>query len=348
MGAMKKIVVKLLLLALPFLVISAICAQLPLNRFSFRVWEALAVHKRNAILTGPFYPNRRITMLEEGGLGHGTPFAISKPATWETDQYGFRKQPDPRHPEIVVIGDSNIVGSNLTQDQTIAEVLQKRLGRCVYPYAPSDINRYLRDPRFRSQPPQVVIFEHFERDMLRIAPLRISKRPYGRTLDVPALIYPAIIFDRAVKLEPYFFLRSRIDGSRLGYRYCSQFFLQGDSVTSTADAADIERTVSILKGYSDYFRQNNITFVYMPLPNKETIFHDLLPSRRQSHILEQVLAKVADEGVVVIDLLQAYQEARNRGAPPYHVDDDHWNEQGVTIAAKLLEHSLQPAGLQQK
>lgn len=344
---MKKILIKLLLFVMPFLVISALCAQLPLNRFTFRVWEALVVHKRHAILSGPFYPNRRVDMLEEGDLGHGTPHAITKPVIWETDQYGFRKRPDPRQPEIVLIGDSNIVGSNLSQDQTLADILQKRLGRSVYPYAPSDINRFLRDPRFIRNPPQVVIFEHIERDMLRIVPLRQSKHPLGRTSEVPFLVEPAIALDRMLKLEPYYFLRARIAGSSLGYRYYDQFFLQGDNVRATAGSTEIERTVSILRGYSDYFKQRNITFVYMPLPNKETIFHDFLPSRRQSHILEQVLSRMADQGLIVIDLLHPYQEARARGILPYHQDDDHWNDQGVAIAAKLINVRLQKAGLKQ-
>ena len=78
-----------------------------------------------------------ITKIEEGDLAHHTRFAIKKKVKWMTDRYGYRKQnTDRKKHEVVIIGDSNIAGSGLTQEEILSEVLEEQLKDSVYPYAP--------------------------------------------------------------------------------------------------------------------------------------------------------------------------------------------------------------------
>ncbi|MDI7259530.1 MAG: hypothetical protein QME90_06390, partial [Thermodesulfobacteriota bacterium] len=89
---MKKILFKSALFLLPFfLSIFIELFILPIDLFTFRVWESLVVRKYRNILAGPFYPNMEITKIEEGDLAHHTRFAVKKEVQWITDRYGFRK-----------------------------------------------------------------------------------------------------------------------------------------------------------------------------------------------------------------------------------------------------------------
>ena len=122
---MRKFLFKSNLFLLPFFL--ALCLELfilPIEFFTFRVWEAIWVRKYGKILHGPFYPNIEITKIEEGDLAAHTRFAIKKKVRWMTDRYGYRKQnTDLQKHEIVIIGESNIAGSNLTQEDILSEVL---------------------------------------------------------------------------------------------------------------------------------------------------------------------------------------------------------------------------------
>lgn len=133
---------------------------LPINFFTFRVWEALVAQR---FYSGHFYPNMKISMLEVGDLGHHTPFAVKKRVEWETDRYGFRKHDSGvNRYRVVIIGDSNIDGSGLTQDDTLFEVLGRRLKCGVYPFTNGNI---FTSERFRDNPPEVVILESIERSI---------------------------------------------------------------------------------------------------------------------------------------------------------------------------------------
>ena len=338
---MTKIFIKIALFIIPYFAVSMAAAFLPLNFFTFRVWEGMLVYKRSPLLPGPFYPNRKIAMIEEGDLGHGTPYAIKKPVRWETDRYGYRTADTEGYPEIVVIGDSNIVGSSLSQEHIFSEVLQRKLQRSVYPYAPGDFNNFLRDPRFSLHPPKVVIFEQLERDILHSTPLRVLKPKHAnRWAENPLLSWVAVVVDRMLKCEPVNFLKARITPKTLGMRYNNIFFFQGDGAVKDADPKEIGKTVAVLDQYRDYLKKRKIQFIYLPIPNKETIYFDCLPSGRRSTVLQQVLAELGRTEVAMIDLLKAYEKKRQMGVMPYQRDDTHWNEVGVDIAAQLVAERI--------
>ena len=161
---MKKFVLKVLLFSAPFLLIIGIeLFVLPIDFFTFRVWEALLIRKIQSIVPGHFYPCMELTKLETGGdLARHTPFAIPKKVKWMTDRYGFRKKDsEGMKPQVVIIGDSNIAGQGLTQEEMLSAVLEEQLKVSVYPYAPvGSINTFLKDLQFEKDPPQVVIVSY--------------------------------------------------------------------------------------------------------------------------------------------------------------------------------------------
>src|SRR4030042_2635750 len=175
---MRRFIVKLILFLSPFFLVLLIeLFVLPLDYFTFRVWEAVVVRKFKNILPGPFYPNREITKMEEGDLGHHFRFALRRRVKWGTDCYGFRKKNmDVRRHPVVIVGESNIAGSSLTQEEILSEVLEKRLNVSVYPYAPvGGINSFLKDKRFIENFPDILIFTRVERELLDLPILKPPK-----------------------------------------------------------------------------------------------------------------------------------------------------------------------------
>ena len=158
---MRKFLFKSNLFLLPFFL--ALCLELfilPIDFFTFKVWEAIVVWKYRTFFAGHFYPNMEIAKIEEGNLAPHTRFAIKKKVRWMTDRYGYRKQnTDLQKHKIVIIGESNIAGSSLTQEEILSEVLEVQLKVSVYPYAPvGGINSFLRNKRFVENSPDIVIF----------------------------------------------------------------------------------------------------------------------------------------------------------------------------------------------
>jgi hypothetical protein len=135
----------------------------PPTAFTYRNWEALYRLNRPPS-EGPFYPSSSSAMNERGDKS--TPAtARYKHAEWYTDRYGFRNRPevaDKNHYDIVLVGDSNIVGSYLDQKDTLQEVLARRCDCTVYAYAGGGriwIDEYFRTERFVLNPPGTVIIE---------------------------------------------------------------------------------------------------------------------------------------------------------------------------------------------
>src|SRR5882672_8068839 len=144
---------KLGLLGAPLMVLYVIeLFFLPIDRFTFRVWEALYAGENTSLfLPGPFYPASQLSKIEKGDLAPHSPLAVEKNVVWQIDDYGYRDDFSPAAPpKIVIVGDSIVAGSSLSQQETLAVQLSKKLGKPVYSFAPGSMNRLLWDDRFRA------------------------------------------------------------------------------------------------------------------------------------------------------------------------------------------------------
>ena len=95
----RKFILRFTLFLSPFLLFVGIeVFLLPVDRFTFRVWEALVVRKFELLLPGPFYPNMRVSKEEEGDLAHHTKFAQKRRVDWVTDTHGYRHKESGRCP----------------------------------------------------------------------------------------------------------------------------------------------------------------------------------------------------------------------------------------------------------
>jgi hypothetical protein len=154
------------LLLLPFLFLLLLeLFVLPIDLFTFRIWEAaLAAPYR---YPGPFYPNLYIKKGMEYGDRYrlGDPSQIkAKPVEWFTDSYGYRNRPETEKQDrynVVVLGDSNFVGGFLDQKDTLTEVLSARAKRVAYSYSygSDHISLYFSDPRMARKHGDLLVVE---------------------------------------------------------------------------------------------------------------------------------------------------------------------------------------------
>ena len=363
---MKKFITKFLLFALPFLVLVVVeLFVLPLDYFTFRVWESVKVDTFKELLPGYFYPRVDMIKTEQGDIGHHTIFAVNKTVEWHTDKSGYRNREDARAPEVVIVGDSNTVGAGLTQNEILSVVLGNRLGTWVYSFAPASLNTFLRERRLIREKPRVVVVAAIEWDVLLLRPLKPElafpsdfeknfmelRCAVKESRELQSVAVPA---DRLFKANMLHYYRASLkravnsilpeDKAATPQKQAApsiRFFL-GDLAVQDVPRERFEETLNVLRSYNDLLKRMGIRFIFMPIPNKENIYHDLIPSKKKPLFLAQLIRTLRQEGIETIDLQSAFDDAyRERGPVVYQPDDSHWSAEGVRIAAELLGRAIE-------
>lgn len=357
---------KLFVISLPLVLVVGIdVCFLPFDHFTFRLWEALWTTQETAtryLLPGPFYPGVSLSKLEEFDLSAHEPNSARVPATWHTDSFGYRTRarPTPSYP-VVIVGDSSTVGTGLDQRDTLAEVLERAIGQGVYPYAVSSVNRFLRDIRFVDHPPRTLVLAVTER-MIRsipdvpetVATMGEPERRLRRFMlgiqQTPWIQRVAIGVDRAIKLAPLRFARSRLAGDP-PIRFLSPVrpgwvFTEGPGALGPVPDSVRGQCVRTLTGVRAALQARGIRFIFLPIPNKENIYFQLVPGESQPSFLSALIRDLRAAGLTVVDTQSAFNEACGvRGVQLYHAEDSHWTPAGVRLAAELLARQLNPSGL---
>ena len=354
---MKKYCLKYFLFFLPFL--AAICVELfilPIDFFTFRVWETLVKRRSFGIINGPFYPNMTILKTEEGGDLAPSPTCTikKKDVLWMTDAYGYRKAAasDKRYP-VVIVGDSNAAGGGLSQTEMISEVLEKRIGKNVYPLAPQSLKDIFDHGLLKQTKPDVVILESIERGILT-GNYKIPQNADFRDLSFyneiiwsmrlnPAIQSVTIKIDRIFKANMLHYVKARINPQRRqdtrnqAANQCPILFLQGAAANRDIPDEIRHRAALNIKRWSDFFTAKGIRFIFLPIPNKENIYYRDLGTSKPV-FLEKLIGELQDLGVEVVDTQSVFDQITNQTSIHlYHRDDTHWNAEGVKMAAELLE-----------
>ena len=366
---MKKFVFKSVLFLIPFLAAIGIeLFVLPIDFFTFRVWEALVIREFRNILPGEFYPNMEVTKIEEGDMAHHTQFTHKRKAKWVTDRYGYRKQNTNRNKhEVVIIGDSNIAGSGLTQDDILSEVLEKKLKESVYPVSPASLDTFFREKRFKKDPPDIVIISSVERFVFYLPPVKVRLTKISSKLktQIREIGYRfrnqisgnyfiqcvGVTLDRIYKANMLQYLRASL--RRIGFshsetvpsnsvssKYGPVFFLIGADANKDVPEDRFEKAVEVIQAYDELLRSKGIRFIFLPIPEKENIFHESLQTKRPV-FLERLIFTLKNLGIETVDTQKAFEDAFQKGVLLYHTNDTHWNENAVKITAELIQELIE-------
>ena len=320
----------------------------PQKWITYRNWEAAKV-KHEELFIGRFYPNYTNLRQEYGDLAHHTDFAVQKTRIeWVIDAIGFRNYAYVKNPNVIFIGSSNIAGSSMSQENTISSQVEKSTGLKCYNIAPSDFNQFIKLLQEEIiEKPQVLVYGSIERlipDFNKINEGKYSKSYFNQKPQMSvAYSQTATLIDRLSKKNFKNFVKARInEASGIGHMSLidpNMFFLEGIDAIVADEQSIVDEHVRIIKSYDTYCKELGITFIFMPIPNKETIYFDLVPFLTQPTYLANLIAKLKEEGVETVNSLSLFNNMKNRKLL-YHLDDSHWNENGVDLMTLEISNLL--------
>ncbi len=345
---MKKFIFKILLIETVFISIHILLVFcIPDNLITHRVIENIRAKKRD-FFPSTFYPNKSITMDEVGDLAYHTKYSVArKNITWKTDKFGFRNNRFVQNPEIVFIGQSFVFGGALNQDETIFSKVEKYSGSVTYNMAPSSFNQFINNLSNNIiSKPKVLVYCSVE----RIIPKLPKINDISNTLDIikynPRALILLSFLDEIYKSNYHNFLISYISNSKghgIKSPQSNMFFLQGKKVEDMADYKNAAKHAQIIKSYSDKCDSLGIQFIFVPIPNKETTYYELVPLEHQPNYLDTLYKELQSLRVSSINVSKIFNQLKNKKLL-YHLDDTHWNSNGADNLAREISRYLQSNG----
>jgi len=120
--------------------------------------------------------------------------------------------------------------------------------------------------------------------------------------------------------------------------------------------ADESNIFDAIASFRDDLAQRGIKLVVMPAPNKASVYPELLAGRAAvttgpvNSTTRDVMARLKQAGVEVVDLFELYADARQSpGSPAYYLaQDSHWSPDGMRLAAEAVARRLLDAGYVEK
>ncbi len=108
----------------------------------------------------------------------------------------------------------------------------------------------------------------------------------------------------------------------------TSYFYQHSAKEIQTYANSIEKISSILK------HDHNIELVFMPVPNKISIYHELVTNHPYNELLPGLYKALDKRDINFVDLYHPFRQHREMNL--YYPNDTHWNYEGMKLATKLL------------
>jgi len=329
------------------------------NLFYYRAWE---YHEdlgfRNAALN-------HWQGDEHGDMGRKNLFyyQYKKETNVTTDAYGFRTNSTQEQPyEIAVIGWSQIWGSGVGDSATLPWQLAEIMQRPVFNAARTSIFNSLKRADLASV--DLVIDCVSERALGRVDGKEVTHQfyQYRNQPLMPIVHYQNAMNSPQISGLAYspiehLKLLFSVPPERWMFRFTRQVsrltqdllvFLQGGPRPRlfrffSKSKADLHASISYAKKRAKFVRALGKSYVFIPLPTKQTIYahdeqvQDSTDDFTQNLIstLEQELSK---ENIDMINLVPVFQKHAEKSLfLPY---DIHWDEYGLHLAAKTIAREL--------
>ena len=342
---MKKFIIKLgLFISIPIISWGIIEALLPVTFFTFRHFEAVSF-KTSVPHRNTMYPNLISSMNAVGDMCHHSKNAVLKKEFWQTDKLGYRNDKFIKNADILFIGDSFIEGSSLSQDEIISNRVHSNFGKNikVYNMAPSsiyDFDKYLKLGILKK--PKLLIFSIVERNVP--PPMLLYKNPkYSKFKNIIEEAFEIgninVYIDKAFKQFSVKWLRARINKeSGIGVPAIGNskmVFLNG--ISQRQNESELNLTKNSIISYKKYCDSLGIKFVFLPMPNKETVYYEIVPFEKQPNYLFELDSLLQNANVTTINTLKIYNNYRkNNTKLLYHLDDTHWNPNATELISKEI------------
>lgn len=334
----------LLFIVIPIISLGVIEAMLPITFFAFRHFEAVRF-ETNVPHKTSMYPNISSSMLAVGDLCHHTKYAVIKKEIWKTDKLGYRNDTFYASPDVLIIGDSFTMGSGLSQEETLSSKLESKSNNKlkVYNMATTTMSEFDKQLKLGViNKPKLLIFEVCER--VNPAPLvKYHEEKYFKLENAIDDLFSIgnlnVYLDKALKQFSIKWVRARLHNQvGVGVRSVGgsnmYFLLNGEE---NHMVGEFDREVKTVVSYKKYCDSLGIKFLFLPLPNKETLYYERVPYVKQPDYLFQLDSVLTTFNVPTVNSLKIYNDYRKtHDSILYHLDDTHWNPNGVDVIANEL------------
>lgn len=94
---------------------------------------------------------------------------------------------------------------------------------------------------------------------------------------------------------------------------------------------------NVAKLRDNLLQQYNLKLVFMPIPNKYTLYHKLINDDPYNDFLPRLYRELDKRNICYVNL---YDEFSKRPDPLYYGTDTHWNSEGIDIALNLVINKI--------
>ena len=344
---------------------------MPLDRFTFRAWEAMSYYRQpDATFEASHHYDRR-SYGDLSNLGNLPKYRTWRHETFTTDKLGFRNPEelaDSGEVKAILIGDSFGAGSGVSDAETLSAQLTKH-GITTYNVAPMRLDvkgmqamaARLRMDEGRILYQQATGLRYVYVDSAEVrsaAPL--DRQPasflYRFERNLHAGTFPLrIVADRVLKhwqddrwfANPY---KGAVEVRRLK-NGDAMLFLPGEVIEPTLPPhvlSVIDATVALYRGIDEQLKSTRLRLTVLLVPDRFTAYAHLLETGRWTGGMppyqQELNRRLRAAGVSVINLYdviatQATAEAA-RWEYLYWRDDTHWNAAGIRVAADEIASQL--------
>lgn len=134
----------------------------------------------------------------------------------------------------------------------------------------------------------------------------------------------------------------RITGLNIAKDDSMVFNRQSEEYFVPVSDTDIKDTADKIIAYRDLFNSMGVEFIFLPIPNKETIYYNLVRGGSKQDFLERLISRLKQNRVRVIDTMTAFKMSKEQNPNQllYLSDDGHWNKLGVDITTNLVKQEI--------
>ena len=322
---------------------------------------------------------RLMERLTVGEYSHGDLYRFAQVKRFKAklpDDVPARKgQRDPAACDVLVSGDSFFEFKY--GHAPFPEVLEKEMGRSVYFFStvnqPAFANpfNFFKQSGIKADKERIFLLEHTERHLVRYFSEPLVPEP-SRTVseDGPLKRWQERWITKTEKNYEYFFKHSDLTApfmevfstalfeifgiisrdtpvyskkpSFLFFREEVSPLSQGSFYWPHDDALVKRMADNIEKMKNDLRSIYNVKLVFLPVPNKYTIYSGLVNDDPYDDFLPRLTAELEKRGVMTVNI---YEKYKNSEEILYYPQDSHWNLKGFSIAMDEAKTVLAKAGL---
>lgn len=347
---MKKFILRTLLFLSPFLFIYTIQGFLPIYAFTHKFYESPLYRSTVIPHNFPIYANQKGEMTGYGDLCFNTAYEIPKNENYITDELGFRNDKFVENPDILIIGDSYTMGATLGQPEILANQIMKNSGNkySVYGMAPIDfsvLDKLLKLNIIKK--PKYVIYERVERG--EIPKIEYFDNSFSNKFEYQynnlwKLGGANVFLDKIFRGYVNNYTKAKIERSKgTGIKSKVEdrlFYYDTHHLTPSQEWMDIN--VKSLLSYKKYCDSIGSKFIYLPMPNKETVYFDKIPVEKQPDYLFKLGHILKKKNIAYYPTIDFYNNFRKTDRRMlYQYDDSHWNALASELISKQIIKTIE-------